>query len=125
MTNPHVTPQAIAERYIEIWNEADPGRRQALIDRHWTPDATYVDPTASVAGPAEINGLIGAVHARFPGFRFSLSGAPNGFGDHVRFSWRLGPEGQDALIEGSDVIMTFHERIACVIGFLDRVPQAA
>lgn len=125
MTTPHVTPLAVAERYIETWNEADPVRRKALIDRHWTPDATYVDPMASVAGAAEIDGLIGAVQARFPGFRFSLAGAPNGFGDHVRFSWRLGPEGQEAPIEGSDVVMTFQERIACVIGFLDRIPQTA
>src|SRR3954464_15703040 len=32
-------------------------------------------------------GLIGAVHERFPNFRFSLLGEPDGFGTNVRFSW--------------------------------------
>src|SRR3954468_982862 len=37
-------------------------------------------------------GLIGAVHERFPNFRFSLLGEPDGFGTNVRFSWGLGPQ---------------------------------
>jgi hypothetical protein len=117
--------QHIAETYLATWNETDLDRRTALLAGHWTADATYVDPLAKVAGHAELNGLIGGVQARFPGFRFTLKGAPDGHGDHVRFSWRLGPDGVEAPIEGSDVLMTFQDRIACVIGFLDKVPQAA
>jgi len=117
--------QTIAERYLATWNETDPARRAQLLASHWTTDATYVDPMAKVAGTGEIDGLIGGVQARFPGFRFALKNAPDGHGDHVRFAWTLGPEGQPAPIEGSDVVMTFHDRIACVIGFLDKVPAAA
>ena len=119
------TPQAIAENYVATWNETDPGRRGRMLATHWTSDATYVDPLAKVAGTGEIDGLIGAVQARFPGFRFALKNAPDGHGDHVRFTWTLGPEGEPPPIEGSDVVMTFHDRIACVIGFLDKVPAAA
>ena len=115
--------QTIAERYLATWNETDPDRRGQLLASHWTGDATYVDPLAKVAGAAEIDGLIGGVQARFPGFRFALKGAPDGHGDHVRFTWSLGPEGETAPIEGSDVVMMFRDRIACVIGFLDKVPS--
>jgi hypothetical protein len=117
--------QTIAERYLATWNETDPTRRGQLLSSHWTADATYVDPMAKAAGTGEIDGLIDGVQARFPGFRFALKSAPDGHGDHVRFAWMLGPEGEPPPIEGSDVVMTFHDRIACVIGFLDKVPAAA
>lgn len=115
----------IADRYLATWNETNTERRGALLADNWATDARYVDPMTRAAGAAEISGLIGGVQARFPGFRFTLKGTPDGFGDYVRFSWALGPEGQDAPIEGSDVITVAGERIAAVVGFLDKVPQAA
>ena len=69
--------------------------------------------------------LIGAVQDRFPGFRFRLLGNPDGHGRWVRFSWGLGPEGADPLIEGSDVVEQDDGRIQRVIGFLDKVPAMA
>jgi hypothetical protein len=121
MTN----PQETAECYISTWNETDPHRRLELLRTGWAADASYVDPLAGVAGTDQINTLIGGAQAQFAGFRFSLRGAPDGYGDHVRLSWALGPEGVDAPIEGSDVIVTIGDRISRVIGFLDKVPQGA
>jgi hypothetical protein len=51
-----------------------------------------------------------------------LIGDANGHGDHVRFSWSLGPAGGEAPIEGSDVLTLESGRVASVIGFLDKVP---
>ena len=36
------------------------------------------------------------------GLRFHLLGQPNGYGEHVRFSWGLGPDGADSPIKGTD-----------------------
>ena len=119
------TPQIVADHYIAAWNESDGDRRMALLRQHWNPDAAYVDPMANVAGLGAISQLIGAVQERFPGFRFALTGRPDGHGQHVRFSWTLGPAGAEPPIEGSDVVSLTDDRIASVIGFLDRVPQAA
>ena len=80
----------IAERYIDLWNETNPQNRKKLIASAWTEDAIYVDPMMKGQGHAEISALIGAVHERFPGHRFQLSGAPDGHGDRLRFSWTLG-----------------------------------
>ena len=80
---------------------------------------------AGVAGIDEIGKLIGGVQQRFPGFRFALLGRADGHGKHVRFSWSLGPEGTEAPIEGSDVLVVDNDRIAGVVGFLDKVPQPA
>jgi hypothetical protein len=117
--------QQIARDYIDLWNETDAARRSALLARQWTPAATYVDPLAKVAGPEEIGAYIGGVHQRFPDFRFALKGDAGGHGEHVRFSWTLGPAVGEAPIEGSDVVTTEDGRIASVIGFLDKVPQPA
>ena len=63
-----------------------------ILGALWTEDATHRDPVMEGEGHRGIDALIGGVQARFPGFRFALSGrAPDGYGDRVRFSWDLGP----------------------------------
>lgn len=115
----------IADAYIAVWNETDPARRRALIGQNWTEDARYVDPLMSGAGQDEISGMIGAVHERFPGFKFSQIGQADGYGDHVRFSWGLGPVGGESLIEGTDFAVVDGDRLRAVTGFLDKVPASA
>ena len=111
-----------AERYIDLWNETDARNRRKLIASAWTEDATYVDPLMRGQGHSEIDALIGAVHERFPGFRFSLIGQADGHGDHVRFSWGLGPDGSDSPIKGTDFAVVADGRLKVVTGFLDQVP---
>ncbi|NUZ04201.1 nuclear transport factor 2 family protein [Piscinibacter koreensis] len=118
-------PNAIASTYLRTWNETTPDARAALLRDAWSDDASYVDPLAAARGAAQIDALIGGVQARFPGFRFTLRGTPDGHGDHVRFGWSLGPDGVEAPIEGSDVLELKDGRIRRVVGFLDKVPAAA
>ena len=112
----------IADRYIAVWNEADPARRDALLAENWSADVTYVDPLMSGEGREEISALIGAVHARFPDFRFTLAGAADGYGDKVRISWALGPEAEPDMILGTDFIVIDNSRLKSVTGFIDKVP---
>jgi hypothetical protein len=117
--------QLVADRYIEAWNETNSERRMALLRQHWSADASYADPIASVAGVGDIDKLIASVQERFPGFTFALSGRADGHGDHARFKWSLGPAGALPPIEGSDVVSLTDGRISRVVGFLDKVPQPA
>jgi SnoaL-like domain len=114
-----------ANRYIELWNEKSPSRRREILGQHWASDAKYIDPLMSGDGHDGIDALIAGVHQRFPDFRFKLIGQPNGFGDHVRFSWGLGPDGADAPIKGTDFAVVRDGRIRSVTGFLDQVPPGA
>jgi len=114
----------IADRYIALWNEADPRVRKDLLARDWADDATYVDPMMAGNGTAEIDGLIAGVQQRFPNFRFNVIGKPDAHGEHVRFSWSLGPEYVDAPIEGTDFAVVKNGRIQAITGFLDKVPVA-
>jgi hypothetical protein len=118
-------PITIAQRYIELWNERTAGRRRELLSESWTNDASYVDPLMKGDGRDGIEALISGVQQRFPDFRFKLIGEPNGYGDHVRFSWGLGPDGADSPIKGTDFAVLKDGRIRSVTGFLDQVPAGA
>lgn len=112
----------VADRYIAVWNETDPLRRSAMLAQGWSEDADYVDPLMSGKGRNEIGALIGAVHQRFPGFRFTLAGRADGYGDRVRFSWALGPEDEPDMIMGTDFVLVEGNQFRSVTGFLDKVP---
>lgn len=115
--------QEIAERYIAIWNETDPSARRPAIDALWARDGRYVDPLVEVQGREEINTTVGAVQAQFPEFDFRLAGTVDGHHDQCRFSWELGPRGEEAPVVGSDVVLVDADgAITAVLGFLDRVP---
>jgi hypothetical protein len=115
----------IASRYIDLWNEKLPDRRREILSQNWTGDSKYVDPLMSAKGHEGVDALIAGVQQRFPEFRFRLLGRADGFGDHVRFSWGLGPDGADCPIKGTDYAVVTDERIESVTGFLDQVPQGS
>jgi hypothetical protein len=116
----------LAARYLAAWNQTDPAARRAAVADLFTEDARYTDPLADVTGRDAIEATIAAVQVQFPGFVFRLAGPVDAHHDQVRFTWHLGPEGQEAPIVGFDVAVTDGDgRIRAVLGFLDRVPSAA
>jgi hypothetical protein len=115
----------IARHYIDLWNERTASRRREMLATNWTSDAKYVDPLMAGDGHDGVDALISGVQQKFPDFKFTLIGEPNGFGDQLRFSWGLGPEGVDSPIKGTDFAVLKDGRIRSVTGFLDQVPQGA
>ncbi|WP_327678654.1 nuclear transport factor 2 family protein [Kitasatospora sp. NBC_00458] len=116
--------QKLAERYLAAWNETDPAARRKLIDEVWAADCRYTDPLAAVTGREGVDALIGAAQGQFPGLEFTL-GPVDAHHDIARFTWNLGPAGEEPLVIGFDVLVAEADgRIASVHGFLDRVPGA-
>jgi len=116
----------LAQRYIDAWNETDPIARRAAVDALFSEDARYVDPMALAQGREAIAATIGAVQGQFPGFVFRLAGPVDAHHDQARFTWELGPAGQEAPIVGFDVALTDGAgRLQTVLGFLDKVPATA
>lgn len=112
-------------RYLDMWNEAGPAERRALIEEVCAPDVRYVDPLAAVTGADGIDGLIGAVQQQFPGLRFTPGGDVDAHHEQARFTWHLGRPGEEPVVIGFDVVQfTADGRIATVLGFLDKVPSA-
>ncbi|MGD0243733.1 MAG: nuclear transport factor 2 family protein [Streptosporangiaceae bacterium] len=118
--------QEIVERYLAAWNEKDGDKRRSLVDGLWAPDGSYTDPLADAHGPAEIDGLIGAVQQQFPDFVFTLGGTVDAHHDQARFTWHLGPAGAaEPVVIGFDVaVLDGDGQLRSVYGFLDKVPTA-
>jgi hypothetical protein len=112
----------IVEHYLATWNAAG-AEREALLAEHWSPEVTYVDPLADVSGTAALGAVIDAVQTQFPGFAFSHASAPDVHHRQLRFTWGLGPTGEEPVVIGFDVVVLDEDgRIEDVRGFLDRVP---
>lgn len=113
-----IEPRLIAERYLAGWNAAPAARDEALPA--WSEDATYIDPLMAGEGRDAIATMIDKACAQFPGCRFVLEGAPNGHGNHVRFTWALTTPDARVAARGTDMVRVDGDgRIAEVIGFLD------
>lgn len=112
----------IAENYVRAWNETDAERRKPLLAAAFTDDVVYRDPIMQGDGHDGVAALIEGIHQRFDGFRFALKGKPDGFADRIRFSWTLGPQGADPVVEGTDIGIVDNGRLSSVTGFLDKVP---
>ena len=83
--------QETVQRYIASWNETDPERRRKLVGELWADQASYIDPLAEAYGQDEIDAVIAAAQAQFPGFVFTLNGPVNAHHQQARFTWDLGP----------------------------------
>lgn len=125
MTTAPIAAETVARDYIALWNETDAPRRAELLRAGWREDALYLDPLMQGRGHGAISALVGAVHQRYPGFRFALLGRPDAHGQQLRFSWTLGPADAPELIQGTDFVELVDGQLARVTGFLDKVPVGA
>ena len=115
----------VVQRYLAAWNETDPQRRRAAIEEAFTADIRYVDPVAAVEGHAALDGLIGAVQGQFPGWGFTPGGPVDAHHEQARFTWHLGPAGEEPVVIGFDVAeLGADGRIRTVLGFIDQAPAA-
>ncbi|GGV22719.1 isomerase [Streptomyces filipinensis] len=117
---------AAVARYFEAWNATDADALTKTVAAAWSEDGTYTDPLADVRGHKEIAAVIRGAHEQFPGFEFRLAGDVDGNHHIARFSWELVSTADgSAPVAGSDVITLAEDgRIASVLGFLDRLPEA-
>jgi hypothetical protein len=108
---------------VQVWNETDPAARRAAIQAVFTPDATYTDPLADVAGVDGLDAVISAVQAQFAGMRFSPTEVVDAHHHTARFGWALGASGSEPIVVGFDVAVLAEDgRIRAIYGFLDKVP---
>jgi hypothetical protein len=113
----------LVNRYFAIWNEPDSDARLKMVSELWVEDGTYVDPLADVRGHEAIAAVITGARDTFPGTTIALTAGPDPHHNVARFSWAMGPEGGESVVEGSDLVVTDGaSRIIGVYGFLDKVP---
>ncbi|MCW2985681.1 MAG: nuclear transport factor 2 family protein [Conexibacter sp.] len=115
----------VVDTYISAWNERVPERRRALVAAAFADDATYVDPARAGNGANGIDAMIGGAQEDMPGVEIVLAGAPDAFGEHVRFTWHLrAARGEDVVLIGHDYATVAPDgRLIDVVGFVE--PPAA
>lgn len=115
----------VVAAYAAAWDEHDDGARRALLERAWTDDGVYTDPTAHAEGREALLEHIGGFQARMPGFRIVAASGVDGHGGCLRFAWQmLDPQGQVAL-EGLDFGEQAPDgRLKRIVGFFGPLPPA-
>ena len=101
-------PKELVDRYVEIWNEADAGRRRAAVAQLWTEDAVHLfqppqevietataldaTPIFQARGHGELEARVARAYEKFvaPGqFLFRSRGAAARLADAVKFNWEM------------------------------------
>lgn len=117
-----MTSHEVVEWYVAAWNATDEAERRRLLERAWTEDGAYTDPTAYVAGREALIAHIGAFHGRTPGTWFDVIAGPDGHHQRVRFIWRLNAN-RITLREGLDVGELAEDgRLRGIVGFFGPLP---
>lgn len=90
--------QALAERYVAAWNEADPHRRREAVAALWLSDGAHYVNAREVHGHAELEQRIIGSHEKWvaeKGFRFRAVPNAQRLQDTVTFNWEmLAPDGE-------------------------------
>ena len=120
------TVEATVDAYLQSWNETDPARRAALIERSLGADLWYRDPLLEADGLEAYDTMVAAVQAQFPGLVMSRTSPIDAHRDLVRFNWALGAPGQDPVFAGLDVAKTDADgKLHRIIGFAGETIAAA
>jgi hypothetical protein len=113
----------IVAAYSAAWNEQDGDARRTLLERSWTDDGVYCDPSGRAEGRAALVGHIGGFHAQRPGHRIELASGVDEHDGLLRFGWRMvGPDGA-VLLDGMDFgELATDGRLERIVGFFGPFP---
>ena len=109
----------LTRNLLEVFGERDAVKRRSAIAALWEEDGVFADPYGRYVGHDALNDAVSQLHARFPGFVFTPSGAPQAFYDVGRLAWGHGPVGQHPQVTGVDVVTVRDGRIVALYAFID------
>ena len=115
--------EEIVAAYAAAWNETDDAKRAALLERSWSDDGVYHDPTATVdGGRAALVAHIGGFQARMPGHTIDQASAVDAHDAVFRFAWLM-HNGDEVVLEGVDFgELAPDGRIRRIVGFFGPFP---
>lgn len=88
------TPQEIAVRYVELWNETDTVKRRRAIEAFFAPNAEhYVKSREAIGHEALEHRIIGSheKNVRDGGYRFRAVAGAQQLRNVVTFKWEMTP----------------------------------
>ena len=95
-----------------------------MLDRVWTADGTYTDPTAHVEGRGELEDHIDRFFKQFPGARLALASDIDTHHQKLRFTSRMLLADGSVFVEGTDFgELSADGRLQRIVGFFERPPR--
>jgi hypothetical protein len=111
---------ATVDAYIDMWNEADPQRRAAHIER---AEGGYVDPAFQATGHAALNDMVSEARSQFPGHAIVRTSGIDSHHHYLRFDWELRDGEGTVVVGGIDVaVVAADGRLSGLAGFFGPVP---
>jgi len=115
----------IVAAYGAAWNEPDEAKRTALLDKAWSDDGIYNDPTATAYGRDALITHIAGFHAAMPGHTIDLTSGVDTYDGVFRFAWVM-RNGNEVTLEGVDFgELAPDGRIQRIVGFFGPFPTLA
>ena len=107
----------------DVFGENDPVRRRAAIDKIYTEDCVFYDPSKGVyRGRDEIDRVAGAIRATHPDFRYQPIAEPEELGNGGRIRCISGQPGEAPAYAGTEFIIARDGRVAALYLFFDKLP---
>jgi nuclear transport factor 2 (NTF2) superfamily protein len=120
--------EAMIERYVASWNEADPTERRRVIDEIWSGDGVYRNSTTEFHGRNGIDQAVTEAYDAFTanGFRFQLASVQTNH-DAVRYQWEMVPAagGEPDSIGTHVAMLSKEERLISDHQFIDKPPTGS
>ena len=115
----------VVANYFEMWNENNPQRRRAVIEKVWSRDASSVDPLNAVSGWDGIDDMVAGLQSTYPGHRFRQSSEIDEHHDRIRFAWEFTDADGAVQLAGLDVVRLDDDgRFADLTGFFGATPAS-
>lgn len=123
------TPNRLAEAYVKLWNEPDPGLRREGVKKLYAPDATYImyrrDP---FHGHEVITEQIKYTYDIYFPLGYHFQSCYNAVGHHnlVRFNWvMVSDETAEVEMAGQNTVLLAEDgRIQADYQFHEKIPTA-
>ena len=114
---------ASLDQMLAAWNERDPKRVRAHLDRALSPDVVFIDPSIVTRGIDEFEANVHEVHGRLPDADYRRASGVDHHHDIVRYHWEIRRDGE-LLLPGFDVTELDGEgRVLRVLGFFGPMPD--
>ena len=92
--------QALADRYVAAWNEADSSKRSSAIAALWAPEALGHNGTHGYAARTKVTLAARGTSMRHEGVRYRAAPTARLRGDVVTFRWEMLLADSEAVLAG-------------------------
>ena len=121
-----VSPVDVVNAYVGAWNAGDADARRELLERAWSNDGVYSDPSAEVHGRDALIAHIGefANNPEMKGFSLARISGVDVHHNVLRFDWALKDAADKTVIAGVDFgVLADDGRFESITGFFGPMPE--